>query len=114
MTRPPALPSMSRWGDCCVNAHAESRWRRLRIELSDGGSFPGLAEARLKIRHFLAYHNAECRRFALGYQEPNYFETRFRTISQLCPDWLDHLTTTATGIATARRSCGPLSANPAF
>jgi transposase InsO family protein len=80
-----ALPSMSRRGNCYDNAHAESFWSRLKTELLDGGSFPGLAEARLEISHYLAYYNAERRHSALGYQSPNHYETHFQTTSQLCP-----------------------------
>lgn len=52
---------MSRRGNCYDNAYAESFWSRLKIELIDGGSIPGLAKARLKISHYLAYYNAERR-----------------------------------------------------
>ena len=51
----------------------------------DGGSFLGLAEARLEISHHVAYYNAERRHSALGYQSPNHFETQFKTTSQFCP-----------------------------
>ncbi|MGI4831966.1 MAG: transposase [Janthinobacterium lividum] len=77
VARHQALPSMSRWSNCYDNAHAESFWSRLKTELLDGGSFPGLAEARLEISHYLAYYNAERRHSALGYQSPNYFGTLF-------------------------------------
>ena len=42
-----ALQSMSRWGNCYDNAHAESFWSRFKAELLDGGSFPGLGETKL-------------------------------------------------------------------
>ncbi|MBO3273346.1 integrase core domain-containing protein [Hymenobacter defluvii] len=51
----------------------------------DGGSFPGLTEAKLEISHHIAYYNAERRHSALGYQSPNHFETQFKTTSQFCP-----------------------------
>ena len=76
---------MSRRGNCYDNAHAESFWRRFKAELLDGGSFPGLAEAKLEISHHIAYYNAERRHSALGYQSPNHFETHLQTTSQLCP-----------------------------
>ena len=71
---------MSRRGNCYDNAlpgttHAESFWSRLKTELFDGESFPGLAEARLKISHYIAYYNTERRHYALGYHPPNRFET---------------------------------------
>ncbi|MDB5234217.1 MAG: hypothetical protein JWR44_1210, partial [Hymenobacter sp.] len=72
-------------------AHAESFWSRFKAELLDGGSFPGLAEARLEISHHIAYYNAERRHSSLGYQAPNHFEIHLQTTSQLCPPCLDHL-----------------------
>ena len=42
-----AQQSMSRRSDCYDNAHAELFWSRVKAELLDGGSFPGLAEANL-------------------------------------------------------------------
>jgi putative transposase len=81
VARHQALQSMSRRGNCYDNAHAESCWSRLKTELLDGGSFRNLAEAHLKISHYLAYYNAERRHSALGYLAPNHFETHFRTAS---------------------------------
>ena len=46
---------MSQRGNCYDNAHAESFWSRFKAELFDGGSFPGLAEAKLEISHHIAY-----------------------------------------------------------
>ncbi|UOQ64836.1 IS3 family transposase [Hymenobacter volaticus] len=80
-----AQQSMSQRGNCYDNAHAESFWSRLKTELLDGGSFPGLAEARLEISHYIAYYNAERRHSALGYRTPNYFETQLQTTSPFCP-----------------------------
>ncbi|WP_460548060.1 IS3 family transposase [Hymenobacter daeguensis] len=51
----------------------------------DGGSFPGVAEARLEISHHIVYYNAEQRQFALDYLAPNRFESQLKTTSQLCP-----------------------------
>ena len=85
LARHGAVPSMSRRGNCYDNAHAESFWSRFKAELLDGGSFPGLAGAKLEISHHIAYYNAERRHSALGYQSPNPFETQFKTTSQLCP-----------------------------
>ena len=78
-------PSRSRRGNCYDNAYAESFGSRFKAELLGGGSFPGLAEAKLEISHHVAYYNAERRHSALGYQSPNHFETQFKTTSQLCP-----------------------------
>ncbi|MGI4736882.1 MAG: integrase core domain-containing protein [Janthinobacterium lividum] len=58
---------------------------RFKAELLDGGSFFGLAEARLEISHHTAYYNAERRHSSLGYQAPNHFEIHLQTTSQLCP-----------------------------
>ena len=62
-----AVRSQSRRGNYYDNAHAESFWSRFKAELFDGGSFPGLAEAKLKISHHVACYNAERRHSALGY-----------------------------------------------
>ena len=85
LTRYGAVQSMSRRGNCYDNAHAESFWSRFKAELLDGGSFTGLAEARLEINHHIAYYNAERRHSALGYQSPNHFEKQLQTTSQFCP-----------------------------
>ena len=82
LARNGAVQSMSRRGNCYDNAlpdtaHAESFWSRFNNELLDGGSFPGLAEAKLEISHNVAYYNAERRHSTLGYHSPNYFETHF-------------------------------------
>ena len=85
LARNGAVQSMSRRGNCYDNAHAESFWSRFKAELLDGGSFPGLAEARLEISHHITYYNAERRHSALGYHSPNHFESQLKTTSQLCP-----------------------------
>ena len=92
LTRHEAQQSMSRRGNYYKNAHAESFWSRFKAELLDGGSFPGLTEAKLEISHHIACYNAERRHSALGYRSPNYFETQLKTTSQLCPAQLDHPT----------------------
>lgn len=61
LARNGAVQRMSRRGNCYDDAHAESFWSRFKAELLDGGSFPGLAEARLEISHHIAYYNAERR-----------------------------------------------------
>ncbi|WP_262905449.1 integrase core domain-containing protein [Hymenobacter nitidus] len=76
---------MSRRCNCYDNAHTESFWSRFKAELLDGGSFPGLTEARLEISYHIAYYKAERRHSALGYRAPNYFESQLKTTSQLCP-----------------------------
>ena len=80
-----AQQSMSRRGNCYDNAPAESFWSRFKAELLDGGSFPGLTEAKREISHHIAYYNAERRHSALGYHSLNHFETQFKSTSQLCP-----------------------------
>ena len=67
---------MSRRGNYYDNAHAE---------LSDGGSFPGLTEAKRGISYHIACYSAARRHSALGYRSPNQFETHLQTTSQLCP-----------------------------
>jgi putative transposase len=76
---------MSRRGNCYDNAHAKSFGTCFKAELLDGGSFPGLAKAKLEISHHVAYYDAKRRRSALGYQSPNHFETHLQTAAQLCP-----------------------------
>ena len=76
---------MSRRGNCYDNAYAESFWSRLKTELLDGGHFPGLAEARLEISHYIAYYNTDRRHSALNYRTPNQFEIYLQAMSQLCP-----------------------------
>lgn len=85
LTQHGAAQSMSRRGNCYDNAQAESLWSRLKTELLDGGSFPGLDEARLELSHYFAYYNDERRHSALGYCSPNHFETLLQTTSQKCP-----------------------------
>ena len=85
LTRYGAQQSMSRRGSCYDNAHAKSFWSRFKVELLDGGSFPGLAEAKLEISHHVAYYNDERRHLALGYRAPNHFEIHLQTTFQLCP-----------------------------
>ena len=80
-----AMQSMSRRGNCYAQAHAESFWSRFKAELLDGGSFPGLAEAKLEISYHVAYYNAERRHSSLGYLAPNHFETQLQTTSHLYP-----------------------------
>jgi transposase InsO family protein len=84
LARHSAVQSMSRRGNCYDNAYVESFWSRFKAELLDGGSFPGLAEAKLEISHHIAYYNAERRHSSLGYYSPNHFETHLQTTSQIC------------------------------
>ncbi|AHJ95326.1 hypothetical protein Hsw_PB0036 (plasmid) [Hymenobacter swuensis DY53] len=58
---------------------------RVKTELLDGGSFPGLAEARLELAHYVAYYNGERRRSALAYRSPDYFQTHLQPTSEKCP-----------------------------
>jgi len=69
-------------------------WSRFKAELLDGGSFPGLAEAKFEISHHIAYYNAERRHSSLGYLAPNHFESQRQTMSQFCPAKLKNLTST--------------------
>ncbi|GAB3244372.1 hypothetical protein GCM10027346_42010 [Hymenobacter seoulensis] len=85
LVRHRAVQSMSRRGNCYDNAHAELFWSPFKAELLDGGSFLGLAEAKLEISHHIAYYNTERRHSALGYLAPNHFETHLRTTSQFRP-----------------------------
>ena len=63
--------------------HAQSL-RRFKAELLDGGTFPGMAEPKLEISHHIAYHHAEKRHSALGYQSLYLFEAHFQNTSQPC------------------------------
>lgn len=45
--------SVSRRGNCYDNVQAESFWSRLNTALRYGGSFPGRAEARLEVAHYI-------------------------------------------------------------
>jgi len=78
VARHDALQSMSRWGNCYDNAHAESFWSRLKTELLAGGSFRNLTAARLEISHYIAYYNAERRHSALGYLAPTTSKPTFK------------------------------------
>jgi transposase InsO family protein len=85
LTRHGAEQSMSRRGNCYDNAQAESFWSRLKTELLDGGSFPGLEEARLELAHYIAYYNDQRRHSALAYRSPNHFEIYLKTTPEKCP-----------------------------
>ena len=73
LARHGAQQSRRRRGNCYDNA--ESFWGRFRAKPLDGGRFPGLAEAKLGIRHHAACYDAERRHSALGYLAPNHFKT---------------------------------------
>ena len=79
-----AMSSMSQRGNRYDKAHAEWFWSRIKAELPDGGSLPGLTEAKLGIRHHLAKYNARCQHSALGHQTFNLFETSLQITPQLC------------------------------
>ena len=76
LARHGAQQRVSRRGNCCDAARAQSFWSGFKVELLDGGRFFGLAEAKLEISHHVAYYNAERRHSALGYLSPNYFEAQ--------------------------------------
>ena len=84
LARHGAHQSMSQRSNGYDNAHAESFWSRFKAELLDGGSFPGLVEAKFEISHHIAYYNDERRHSDLAYLSPNHFETQLLTTSQLC------------------------------
>ncbi|RSK45857.1 integrase core domain-containing protein [Hymenobacter perfusus] len=73
-----AVQSMSRRGNWYYNAHTEPFWSRIKAELLDEGSCPGVAEVKLEISHHIACYNAEQRHSSLSYQAPNYFKTTFK------------------------------------
>ena len=85
LARPGAVQSRSRHGNRYDNTRAESFWDRFKTGLLAGGSFPGLAEARLEVTPYLAHYNAERQHPVRGYQSLNRFETHIPTTSQLCP-----------------------------
>jgi transposase InsO family protein len=66
--------SMSRKGDCYVNAMMESFFLTLKSACADG-VFGSRAEARLSIFEYVeVWYNRERRHSALGYQSPEAFE----------------------------------------
>jgi putative transposase len=103
LARHGAVQNLSRRGNCYDNTHTESFWGRFKAELIGGSSFPGRAETKLEITHHVAYHNAERRYSALSYLAPNHFGTQFKTKSQFCPAWLDHLSMNFSGGTDANR-----------
>ncbi|MCB2380473.1 integrase core domain-containing protein [Hymenobacter sp. BT635] len=76
---------MSQPSNCYDNAQHKSFWRRLKTELLDGGSSPGLDKARLELARYSAYNNNERCHSAFGYYSPNCFDTHLQTISPKCP-----------------------------
>ncbi len=85
LARHRALAGMSRRGGCHDNAPAEPFWHRLQTKLLDGGSCPGLEEARREISCLVAHYSAERRRSAPAYHSPNRFETQVQPTSRRCP-----------------------------
>jgi putative transposase len=66
-------PSMSRRGNCYDNAHIESFFASLKLEL--GGAFRSAADAIAKIRSYIYFYNHERRHSSLNYYSPVQYET---------------------------------------
>ena len=86
LARHGAMASMSRRGNCYDNAHAESRWSRVKTEvLLDRSAFSCVAEAQAELAVYFDYYNHQRRHSALGYECPYIFEQQFlSTKAQLC------------------------------
>jgi len=70
--------SMTRKNNHYDNAFAESLFSRFKAELLDGGTFQGLADARLKSFEYIeGYYNTVRKHSSLDYLSPNQFEERF-------------------------------------
>jgi putative transposase len=65
-------PSMSRRGNCYDNAHIESFFASLKLEI--GGTFRSAANAIAKIRAYIQFYNHERRHSSLNYQSPVQYE----------------------------------------
>ena len=66
-------PSMSRRGNCYDNAHMESFFASLKLEI--GGAFRSAADAIAKIRSYILFYNHERRHSSLNYHSPVQYET---------------------------------------
>jgi transposase InsO family protein len=66
-------PSMSRRGNCYDNAHMESFFASLKLEV--GGAFRSAAHAIAKIRSYIHFYNHERRHSSLNYHSPVQYET---------------------------------------
>jgi putative transposase len=65
-------PSMSRRGNCYDNAHMESFFASLKLEI--GGAFRSAADAIAKIRSYIHFYNHQRRHSSLNYQSPVQYE----------------------------------------
>ena len=63
---------MSRRGNCYDNAHMESFFASLKLEI--GGAFRSAADAIAKIRSYIHFYNHERRHSSLNYQSPVQYE----------------------------------------
>ena len=62
---------MSRRGDCCDNAVAESFWGTLKNELADEMDFDTRVEARRAIFEYIeSFYNLHHRHSPIGYRSP--------------------------------------------
>ena len=65
-------PSMSRRGNCYDNAHVESFFASLKLEL--GGNFKSAIEAITQIRRYIHFYNHQRRHSSLKYRTPVDYE----------------------------------------
>jgi putative transposase len=63
---------MSRRGNCYDNAHMESFFASLKLEL--GGAFRSAADAIGKVRSYIHFYNHERRHSSLRYSSPVAYE----------------------------------------
>lgn len=65
-------PSMSRRGNCYDNAHLESFFSSLKLEM--GQDFTTAADALQQIRDYMNFYNANRKHSSLGFRSPNEYE----------------------------------------
>jgi transposase InsO family protein len=71
--------SMSRKGNCCDNAQAESFFSRFKAELVENGVFESVEQARSEIFSYIeGYYNRVRLNSGLGYKSPLEFEKELK------------------------------------
>ncbi|HJY09199.1 MAG TPA: integrase core domain-containing protein, partial [Bryobacteraceae bacterium] len=66
------IPSMSRRGNCYDNAHMESFFASLKLEIGD--SFSSTAEALQQVRDYIRFYNNTRKHSSLNYRSPADYE----------------------------------------
>ena len=76
--------SMSRKGNCCDNAQAESFFSRLKAELVENGIFESMEDARSEVFSYIeGYYNRIRLHSAIGYKSPLEFEKQLKLKNKL-------------------------------